>query len=204
MRCRLVLAIGLATFVATGLGAPGAAARPPGPPGARGLVARHAERLGLDERTRSEIERIAEASEARERELRERIRAARDRMHDLLSRPEVDHEAVTQQSEALSALHAESSRNRLDAILRIHDLLTPAQRRALAALRAEEGPRWHRRGPLGRCGWDLSALCGNADPGPAALRCLADRWAEVSDRCRDAVEGREGPPPGPPPEAMEP
>jgi Spy/CpxP family protein refolding chaperone len=184
-----------AGILALALGAPlAASARPPGPPD--DFVARHAERLGLDAATQAEIERIAAESEAREQELRERIRAARERLHELLAQEDVDRDAVMAQSAAVSALYAESHRNRLDAVLRIHEALSPEQRAALVAIRREERP-WHGRGPLGRCSHDFRRLCEGQTDGPAALRCLGERWGDVSERCREALAEctREGPPP---------
>jgi Spy/CpxP family protein refolding chaperone len=165
-------------------------ARPPGPPG--DLVARHAERLGLDAETQAAIQQIVAESEALEKALRARKEEAHQRMRELLSQPETDREAVMRQADVIEALRAEAHRSRLDTMLRIHEKLTPAQRAELVRLHGEDGPwRWH--GPLGRCSRDLDDLCGGAADGPTALRCLADRFAEVSAPCRDAF--------GPPPEA---
>jgi Spy/CpxP family protein refolding chaperone len=177
------LGVALALLVAS-LAAP-AGARPPGGRGGPGqFVARHAERLGLDADTQAAIERIVAESETREEALRGRIAAARERMRELLDAPDASRDAVMRQADELDALHAESHRNRLDAMLSIHEQLTPAQREALVRLRDEERPR--RRGPMGPCRAELREHCPDATDGPARLRCLADRWAELPEPCRDA------------------
>ena len=81
---------------------------------------------------------------------------------------------------AMAALH----RSRLEAILEIHALLSPAQREELVRIRAEE--RAWRRG--GGCAADLDASCPDAAPGVAALRCLADHFDALSAACRGMLE----------------
>jgi Spy/CpxP family protein refolding chaperone len=147
------------------------------------LVARHAERLGLDDETQQAIARVAEASRARQEALFAEMREARRKLYALLDGGAEDREAVMEQAARLDALKAEAHRNRLDAILRIHALLTPAQRQELVRLREERGPR-HRRG----CAADLAALCPDAQPGPDAWRCLADRFEALSDTCRASLD----------------
>jgi Spy/CpxP family protein refolding chaperone len=198
-RAAAVLAAGLAL----GLAAPDAGARRGGhDPSA--LVAQHAERLGLSPETREALTAIVAESEAREQELREEIRAARSRLRGLLSAPEIERDAVMRQADELDELHARKHRSRLEGVLRIHELLTPEQRAELLRIVAEEQP-WHRgRGPLGRCSADLRALCADAPDGADALRCLADRWDQASDRCHDAVtRARASDEPGPEPAPAE-
>ena len=152
------------------------------------LVSRHAERLGLDAATQAELAQILEESGAQYRELKEEKRAAREDLRALLSAPEPDREAILAQADVVDALRSRAHHSKLDAILRIHELLTPDQRAALVAIRNEERP-WRRgRGPLGRCSADLRAICADVPDGPDALRCLADHWDRVSDACREAVE----------------
>lgn len=151
------------------------------------VVARHAEQLGLDAETQAALAHILEESGARHQELREEERAAREQLRALLSAPETDRAAVLAQAEILDALRSRSHRSRLDAILRIHELLTPEQRAALVAIRAAERPWGRGRGPLGGCSRDLRAVCADAPDGPDALRCLADRWEQLSETCHTAV-----------------
>lgn len=185
----LLLGAGLAL---ASVGAAAAAGRGDRAPGE--VVARHAERLGLDADTQATLARILEETGVRDQEMRDAQRAARAELRALLSAPEVDRAAVLAQAEVLNELRSRSHRGRLDAILRVHELLTPEQRAALVAIREEERP-WRRgRGPLGRCSTDLREVCGDAPDDPDALRCLADRWDDVSDACRAAVaESRRNP-----------
>lgn len=150
-------------------------------------IARHAERLGLDEATQAAIAEIATSSKAADEALEEQMRAARERMRELLSAPETDRDAVMAQADELDALYARMHRNRLEAVLRIHELLTPEQRAELVRIREQERPWKRGRGPLGRCSGDLRAHCADAADGAAAFRCLADRWDALSEKCRDAV-----------------
>lgn len=193
MGCRVALAVVLGTGMALGHAmtsanlahADGKRHRPPGE-----LVARHAERLGLDADTQAALERILEESGARYQELKDEKYAAREQLGALLSAPEPDRKAILAQADVVDALRSRASHHKLEAILRIHELLTPEQRAALIAIRAEERPSKRKRGPLGRCSEDLRTLCGDEPDGQASLRCLADRWDALSDSCREAATNR--------------
>jgi Spy/CpxP family protein refolding chaperone len=176
----LAIALALAGFLA-----PAADARGRHSPAEH--VARHAERLGLDAETQAALDAIVAESKAEGDALHHEMRAAREHMRALLSAPEIDHDAVRAQADALDELRARAHRNRLETVLRIHELLTPEQRQALVEIREQERPWGRGRGPLGRCSSDLRTLCADAPEGPGALRCLADSWDRLSDSCRDAV-----------------
>lgn len=196
----LPVRLGLALALALAALAPPAEARPRRSPAEH--VARHAEQLGLDAEAQAALAAIVDESEAQERALRAERRAARERMHELLSAAELDRAAVMAQADALDALQARAHRQRLETVLRIHDLLTPAQRQALVEIRGRERPWGRGRGPLGRCSADLRTLCADAPEGAGALRCLADRWDALSEPCREAVARcrDDGPPPPAPPD----
>ncbi len=183
------LALTLAVLSADRASAEGRRHRAPGE-----VVARHAERLGLDADTQAALARILEESGGQYRELEEEERAERGEFRALMSVPEPDRDAILAQADVLDALRSRAHRSKLDAILRIRELLTPEQRAQLIEIRNEERP-WRRgRGPLGRCSSDLHALCASAPDGPDALRCLADRWDRVTETCREAVaESRDDP-----------
>jgi Spy/CpxP family protein refolding chaperone len=195
----------LATALAVPLAAAAVPPDPPGPPGPHGphgpgdFIARHADELGLDAATRQAIQAIVAATESRNRELRERIRTARDRLHQLLSQPEPDRDAVMKQASALDALMAQANHNRLDAILQIRARLSPTQREALLRMREEHRMGFH-RGPLGRCADDLATLCPEAHDGAARLSCLSAHWQSLSAPCRTTFEPRPPGPPGGPPD----
>jgi len=178
-------ALALAVVLAAGSAlAPGTAQARRGP--SADWVAEHAERLGLNEATLAAIGAIVEESNERRSALYDEIGAAYGRMHEMLGQPAPDRAAVMAVSAEIDALKAEARRNRLDAMLRIHELLTPAQREELVRIREEEHAEREKRGA--RCAPERAALCPDAAPGPALLRCLADRWEETATPCRESVE----------------
>jgi Spy/CpxP family protein refolding chaperone len=173
---------------------------PPGPPGPPplGIVTRNAARLGLDDATLQAIGQIVRESQDRDQVLRDQLRAAHERMHQILSQASPDEPAALAQADAIGALETELHKNRLRAILRIRATLTPEQREELIRIRDEERPDWRRHhGPLGACSRDLRALCADAGSGQAAIACLHDHWADLSERCRDAWSPGSAPPPAP-------
>jgi Spy/CpxP family protein refolding chaperone len=178
---RSIRGLGLAAALCTALVAPHAAlARPPHDPGR--LIAKHAERLGLSDETLASIGRVLDASRARNEGLEDEARRARGVLRERLETPSPDRAAVLEAASAVDAAMAGLHRNRLEAILEIHALLTPAQREELVRIREERRAR--RRG----CASDLASLCAQAPPGADALRCLADRYATLSDSCRETIE----------------
>lgn len=156
------------------------------------FMARHAERLGLDEATLAEIEEIVAASEERDDAIDEEMHTARKEIRAMLEAAEPDRDAIMEKVEAQGALETEEHKNRLRAIMDIHALLTPEQRAELAEIREERKEKWrhkHRRHKksLGACGKDRHSLCGDAS-GAAVLGCMQDHFAELSDSCRGALE----------------
>jgi Spy/CpxP family protein refolding chaperone len=185
MTGRTVRRTAAALALALALAVPGAAAarasRSPAD-----LLARHAERLGLDAETQAAIQAIVDDWGTRDAALREEIERARERLHELLARRDPDEAAVLAQQDALAALYAETHRRRLIATLRIHERLTPEQREELVRIRMEEGPP-QRVPSRGACREELQSRCAGAR-GPAALRCLAEHWEDLGEGCRDVLE----------------
>ncbi len=167
--------------------------RPPhgrhGPP-LEALFARRAEELGLGEETLARIRAIVEESRASTEQGRAELDAAHRAMRDLLDDDVPDEARVMEQAERIGALEIRHRQQRLAAMLAIRALLSDAQRDELIRLRKESGPRSRRaRGtPLGPCAPDLAELCPEARPGPPALRCLAERWSDLSRPCQTFVE----------------
>jgi Spy/CpxP family protein refolding chaperone len=176
---------------------PGPPGEGPGPPDPPPFLEQQADRLGLDEQTRvlifGIIERVREAHEAR----RPQIRAAHERMHELLAADQPDDAAVMAQAEAIGALELADHKDRLMAMLAIRTVLSPEQRAELVRIREERHGRGHRR-PPSPCARDLERLCSDAEPGQAALRCLDASWDALSPRCC-AVFGVEPGSDAPPP-----
>lgn len=192
-------AASVALLAALGVAPASAQARPRHSPAEQ--VQRHAEELGLDAETRTALAAIVAESDAEEQALRGELRASYQRMRALLSTPELDRAAIEAQAAVLDGLHARSHRQRLDAVLRINELLTPEQRARLVEIRERDRPWKRGHGPLGRCSADLREQCAAAPDGAGALRCLADRWDSLSEPCREAVARCREPGPHPGPES---
>lgn len=159
---------------------------PHGPPDG-GFVGHHADRLGLGEETQATIEEIVATSRAEGEELREQLRAARERMHELLSEEVPEEEAVLGQAEVIGGLETELHKHRLRSLLAIGAHLTPEQRAELARIR-EEGPFRRFRDLREACAEDLEALCADAGPGPRAFFCLRRHAEDLSGACAEALD----------------
>ena len=155
------------------------------------FIAEHAEQLGLAPETLTAIRTLVEASRGPQETRRVALRRAYAQMRALLSQ-EVPNEAmVMQQAEAISALELAARKQRLQVMLRIRALLTPAQRQELVRLQEA----WHtRRGPdiLQACQTESTDLCADAGQGRRHLACLQDHMTELSEACRGALQDRMG------------
>lgn len=157
------------------------------------FVARHAERLGLDDGAQARIEAIAEASGVRDRALRERLDAAREALHALLrgggdAEPPSEAE-VMQAADRIAEAEAARDRNRLRAILEIHRVLTPEQRRELTAIREEHRTRKHRhRRGMKACREEVARLCAGAEDNRSRLACLVEQWTNLDETCHQAFD----------------
>ena len=155
------------------------------------FLAESAERLGLDQETLATIRTIVAASRAQGEAMRTELRQAQARMRKLLSEEGPQEAAVMQQADTIGALELAIRKQRLQAMLRIRALLTPAQRQEL--LRLQES--WHtRRQPesIPACQAESTDLCPDATPGHPHLECLYEHLAELSEACRTALQGRRG------------
>ena len=159
------------------------------------FIAEYAERLGLDQETLATIRTIVDASRAQGETLRTELRQAQAQMRTLLSQEVPNEAAVMQQADAIGALELAVRKQRLQAMLRIRALLTPAQRQELMRLQET----WHtpearyHAGVPGREHGSLSRCC----PGRPHLECLYDHMAELSAVCRTAIQGHKGDSRGP-------
>ncbi|MDJ0850857.1 MAG: Spy/CpxP family protein refolding chaperone [Myxococcota bacterium] len=169
--------------------------RPHGPPPPEAIAARYGERLGLDEEALARIRGISEETRSAHEQLRAELEAAHQDMRALLSQEVPNESEVMQQAERIGTLETRNRQLRLRAMLAIRALLSDEQRAELVRMRGERRPGEPRPrgGPLGPCSVDLAELCPESRPGRAALRCLANRWDDVSRPCRRFVQ--HGPPP---------
>ena len=124
-----------------------------------GLIKRNAERLGLTGDALAAVQAVVDASGMRHEALLTQLDAAREAMRALLSKPVPDANAVMAQADAIGAIETQLHKNRLQAIMEIRALLTPAQRTELLRVRDEE----HAKRALEEkeCGHD-----GETPPGP--------------------------------------
>ena len=150
----------IALALAAVLGLAGAAdARPDEHRPIGGLIARNAERLGLEGEALAAVQAVVAASGQRHEALLAELDAARNAMRALLSKPVPDAAAVMAQADSIGAIETRLHKNRLQAIMEIRALLTPAQREELLRVRDEEHAR--RKSEEKECGPH-----GDAPPGP--------------------------------------
>ena len=103
-----------------------------------GLIARHAERLGLTGAPLAAVQAIVKASGERHAQLMAVLDQERLRMRELLSQPVPDAAAVMSQAEVIGGIETQLHKNRLQAILDIRNQLTPEQRAELLKIRDVE------------------------------------------------------------------
>jgi Spy/CpxP family protein refolding chaperone len=155
------------------------------------FITQYAERLGLDQETLGTIRTIVDASRTQEETLRAELRQAQAQMRTLLSQEMPNATAVMQQADAIGALELASRKQRLQAMLRIRALLTPAQRQELMHLQ-ETGHTRRRPALMQACQAESTELCPEAAPGHPHLECLYEHMAELSEACRTAIQGSRG------------
>jgi len=195
MRVRTTINALVVCVLLTALTAPGVsraeAERPPSDTSARPdrFIAEYAERLGLDKETLGTIRTIVDASRAQGETLRADLHQAYAQMRALLSQEGPNEAAVMQQADTIGALELAARKQRLQIMLRIRALLTPAQRQEL--IRIQE--TWHTRRRsdfMPACQAESTNFCPDAAPGRPHLECLYEHMADLSEACRTAIQGR--------------
>ena len=189
----LVACVLLASLTAPGLSHAdaGRPLRDAGSHPGRFLEEEYAERLGLEAETLAAIRTIVEAAHLQSKARWAELHQAHAQMRVLLSQEMPDEFAVMQQANAIAALDLAERKNRLQAMLRIRALLTPAQRQELIRLQGEFSTRG-RFDSLHACQADSANLCSDAASGRARLQCLQDHHKELSETCRAALQTRRG------------
>jgi len=160
------------------------------------FIEEYAERLGLEADIVAAIRTIVEATHLHSKTLGAELHAAYAQMRVLLSQEMPDEAAVMQQADTISTLELAERKNRLQAMLGIRALLTPAQRQELIRLQGESATRG-RFDSLQACQADSANLCPDATSGRARLQCLYEHRQELSEPCRAALQTRRGDRPGP-------
>jgi len=138
--------LGLALAAAAG----GAWAEPPpgprrGPPPIDRMLERHAERLGLDQAVRAEIQRIGREAFEASRALQDERRALRQELRALLDAEPPDEARVMDHAERMGETDTALRKHRLRTLLEIRALLTPEQRRELVEIHEERRARFLER-----------------------------------------------------------
>lgn len=197
MRIRTTSHILVVCVLLTALTAPGisraGAERPPRNTSARPerFIAEYAERLGLDQQTLATIRTLVEASRAQAEPLRAELRQAYAQMRALLSQEVPSEAAVMQQADAIGALELAARKQRLQVMLQIRGLLTPAQRQELVRLQETWNTR-RRADIMPACQAESTEICPDAAPGRPQLACLYEHIAALTEACRSALQGRQG------------
>jgi Spy/CpxP family protein refolding chaperone len=197
MRLRTTSHILVVCVLLTALAAPGGrqagAERPPRDTSARPdrFIAEYAERLGLEPQTLATLRTLVEASRAQAETLRLELRQAYAQMRVLLSQEMPSEAAVMQQADAIGALELAARKQRLQAMLQIRALLTPAQRQELVRLQETWNTR-RRAAIMSVCQTESTELCSDAAPGRPHLECLYEHMAELSEACQTALQSRRG------------
>jgi Spy/CpxP family protein refolding chaperone len=155
------------------------------------FIAEYAERLGLDQQTLATIRTLVEASRAQAETLRVELRQAYAQMRALLSHEGPSEAAVMQQADVIGALELAARKQRLQVMLQIRALLTPAQRQELVRLQETWNTR-RRAEIMPACRVENTEICPDAAPGRPQLTCLYEHMAELSEACRTALQSRKG------------
>jgi Spy/CpxP family protein refolding chaperone len=197
MRLRTTSNIFVVCVLLTALAAPGVsragAERPPRNTSARPerFIAEYAERLGLDQQTLAMIRTLVEAARLQAETMRGELRQAYAQMRALLSQEVPSEAAVMQQADAIGVLELAARKQRLQVMLQIRALLTPAQRQELVRLQETWDTR-RRAEIMPACRVENAEICPDAAPGRPQLACLHEHMAELSEACRTALQGRKG------------
>lgn len=99
------------------------------------LVMRHATDIGLEERQRNVLKEAVAKAQARFLDFQFDLHGEGERMVKLLQARPVDEAAVLAQADRIMSLEREIKKTHLALLVRIKNLLTPAQQEKLAAMR---------------------------------------------------------------------
>jgi Spy/CpxP family protein refolding chaperone len=148
----------------------------------RGLE-RMAEKLGVDAATKTQIKQLVTQSRAEAKALRQQLRQEKRKLRELLKQDAPAEAAVLAQADALGRLKLKLKKLRLKTILRVRQLLTPQQRKALQQLREQK-----RRKLRAACAADVQRLCSGVEGKRGRKRrCLARHFDQLSPGCRAVV-----------------
>ncbi|MGA7932025.1 MAG: Spy/CpxP family protein refolding chaperone [Kovacikia sp.] len=105
------------------------------------------QQLNLSADQQAQIESIKEQAKTSNQGLRQQLKTAREQLKTLLASNDASDSALRQAHQQLQPLTQQMSDQRFDTMLKIRNVLTPAQRTKLAELRKQGGHRHHRQAP---------------------------------------------------------
>jgi len=193
MRIKTIFILGLAVALVSLVGA--AAARAPfggsfhGPRGGdhhERFLERYADRLGVDDETRSRIEQKFDASRKQAEPLHIALREAHHELHEMLRAEEPDRDAILDQADRIGALEVELRKLRLTTLLEVRGMLTPEQRAEMVAIH-DERMRSRFEPLMEACDEDVDALCPDVEDPRALMQCMKGKREQLSEGCRDTI-----------------
>jgi Spy/CpxP family protein refolding chaperone len=166
--------------------------RGPEPDRPEHFIGEHADELGLDEGTRTQIEEIVLRSRREAEKLRRAHHQAGRTLRQLLELDEPDEASVMQQADVVGSLESQRLKQRIGSMLEIRALLTPEQRRRLVEIREADGGdrpgRRERREQMRACEPDVRKMCPDADHPRAVFRCLEREREALTPECTEAFD----------------
>ena len=117
--------------------------------GGPGMHGKMMEELNLTAEQKKEIDQLHEEMRAEAEPLKEKMRALRDKMHDLWSQDSPDEDAIMALQREKSAIHLQLSELRTEMKLDMMEILTPEQR---AKFKEMKGKHKGKRGKHGKKG----------------------------------------------------
>jgi len=130
------------------------AASEPGPGGGRHfgprphvgrMLEKHADELGLDEATLSQIRDVVANAREQSKAVRQAQRQEQRVLRELMAQPSPDRAAIMSQLEVIGQLRTELGKQRMGSWLEVRSLLTPEQLEKLKQLRSERRREFRKR-----------------------------------------------------------
>jgi periplasmic protein CpxP/Spy len=103
------------------------------------------QQLNLSADQQAQIKSIREQSKTSNQGLRQQLKTAHDQLKTLLTSSDASDDAIRQAHQQVQTLGQQMGEQRFDTMLKIRNVLTPAQRTKLAELRKQGGHRHHRQ-----------------------------------------------------------
>ena len=142
-----------------------------------------AKELQLDKRTRKQIESIFVQTRAEARAMKQRIRPLKRSMKELLFQDNANEAEIMARIDEIGALRTKLRKLRVKTLLRVRQLLTPAQRAKLRNMRQQKREVIKRN-----CAPDIQKFCGAASGRGIKKRCLFKNFDQLSPQCKKAVK----------------